>query len=512
LRQKFVASSWRSAAMFHFPISFGSGECVLDIVVSNRVARTSPGGAVVGGLAAALLPAVKKSGAVWFGSSGKVRDTRADASPLVQVESHGRGLIATIDLPEQHYSGFYEGYANSALWPVLHSRVDLLHSGAHDYESYRAVNAYMARAFVAFGGANSTYWIHDYHFLPLACELRKLGIRCKIGFFLHTPWPTARTIARLPQYRELLEAMLAYDLIGFQTDQDRDNFADALRSELRVPCSGRIFTSVFGRCRLATFPIGIDTQEFANNAQKASANEDVRRLRASTAGSRLIIGVDRVDYSKGLIHRAQAFDHLLTHRPDLKRQLSLLQIAIPSRSSIDVYRALQGELAELVGKINGKHGEIDWTPIRYLNRSFKQSTLAGFYRAAAVGLVTPLRDGMNLVAKEYVAAQEPENPGVLVLSKFAGAARELDAALLVDPCDVAAMSRQITVALAMPREQRCARWQHMMDTLLQHSIHAWYADFMRELTSAGEENVYAPTLPRRQLPAVVGDVTFAAHP
>ncbi|MBI4365864.1 MAG: trehalose-6-phosphate synthase [Deltaproteobacteria bacterium] len=467
---------------------------------------------MVGGLAAALLPAVKKAGAVWFGSSGNTRHIKAGASPLVQVEAYGRGAIATVDLPEQHYTGFYEGYANSALWPLLHSRADLSRGSPRDYQAYCAVNAYMARALTAFGGANSTFWIHDYHFLPLARELRKLGVSAKIGFFLHTPWPNPHVIALLPQCRELIEAMLAYDLIGFQTDEHRDNFADILR-DLRIPRTGLTFTSVYGTCRLATFPIGIDTQEFADNAQEACNDEGVRRLCASTVGMRLIIGVDRLDYSKGLLQRAKAFDSLLTRYPGFKRHLSLLQIAVPSRSTIDIYRHLQCELAGLVGEINGKHGEIDWTPIRYLNKGFAQSTLAGFYRAASIGLVTPLQDGMNLVAKEYVAAQDPANPGVLVLSKFAGAARELDGALLVDPHDIEAVSRQIAVALAMPKDQRRARWQHMMDGLLHRSIHAWFSNFTHELKSAERKNIFtlAPTeIP--MLPSSVSKATVVAGP
>jgi trehalose 6-phosphate synthase len=466
---------------------------------------------MIGGLAAALLPAVKKSGVVWFGSSGRQRKLISGAAPLVQVETYGRGTIATIDLPEQSYAGFYEGFANSALWPLLHSRADLSRVSAMEFADYCDVNTYMARTLAAFGGTDSTFWIHDYHFLPLGRELRKLGITRQIGFFLHTPWPRRRVIAKLPQFRELAEAMLAYDLIGFQTDQDRDNFADLLRNELRVAGTGLTFRSHYGACRLATFPIGIDAQEFAAHAQRAAADPDVQRLRASLGGSNLVIGVDRVDYSKGLVPRIQAFDRVLTQHPDLKHRLSMLQIAVPSRTGIDTYRDLQCEVAEMVGEVNGRHGEIDWTPIRYLNKAFCQSTLAGFYRNSAIGLVTPLQDGMNLVAKEYVAAQNPESPGVLVLSKFAGAAQELDGALLVDPNDVDGVAQQIVTALVMPRTERCARWQHMMDTLLQHSIHSWFSEFLQEL-KAPRQNVLAMA-PAKVAPLPTGacDRGFAAH-
>ncbi len=462
---------------------------VMDIVVSNRVASITPGGPMVGGLAAALLPAVKKSGVVWFGSSGKLRPIAPDDAPLVEVEGYGHGTIARVDLPEQHHGGFYEGYANSCLWPLLHSRTDIAHARADDYASYCAVNAYMARTLAGFAAPGASFWIHDYHFLPLGRELRRRGVGEKIGFFLHTPWPERRVMARLAELRELAEAMLAYDLVGFQTDRDRDNFAAILRNVLHVSHDGLSFEGPYGTCRLATFPIGIDTGGFADSALKAAGDTEVHRLRASLNGAKLIVGVDRIDYSKGLGERFQAFDHLLERCPKLKGRLSFLQVGVPSRSNIASYRALQRELAAQVGDINGRHGEIDWTPVRYLNKPFGQATLAGFYRTAAIGLVTPLKDGMNLVAKEYVAAQNPSDPGVLVLSKHAGAAQELDAALLVDPEDIEGVARRIAAGLAMPFEERRARWQQMMDTLLRNSIHAWFSGYMQALKAPAGDNV-----------------------
>ncbi len=484
----------------------------MDIVVSNRVARATLGGAVMGGLASALLPAVKKSGVVWFGSSGNLRKAANRTSPLVQLEAYGRGTIATVDLPEEHYTGFYEGYANSALWPLLHSRIDLSSPTQSDYVSYCEVNAYMARTLATFGDEASTFWIHDYHFLPLARELRALGVTRDIGFFLHTPWPNRRVMMQLPQYREMAAAMLAYDLIGFQTDRDRDNFAELLRHDLGLTGTGLSFKTRYGICRLATFPIGIDASAFADFARKAVTDPEVQRLRDSIAGSALVIGVDRVDYSKGLVQRIQSFDRLLTHNPDLKRRLSMLQIAVPSRSNIEAYRGLQNELATLVGEVNGRHGEVDWTPIRYLNKGYCQSSLAGFYRASSIGLITPLQDGMNLVAKEYVAAQNPDDPGVLVLSKYAGAARELDGALLVDPRDVDGIARQLVTALAMPRAERRERWENMMSSLLKHSIHSWFAEFLQELKSP-RPNVPQMTQPKvTTLRTQLRNQGFTAHP
>ena len=444
----------------------------------------------MGGLASALLPAVRKSGVVWFGSSGKLRDSADGAPPLVQLETYGRGTIATVDLPAQHYSGFYEGFANSALWPLLHSRPDLATAGTRDYAAYCEVNAYMARTLASFGGSDSTIWVHDYHFLPLGAELRELGIEREIGFFLHTPWPNRRIMARLPQYRDLVQAMLAYDLIGFQTDRDRENFAELLRTDLHLSGSGLTFRTRRGVCRLATHPIGIDAREFAASADKSFQDADVQRLRNSLNGAKLIIGVDRLDYSKGLSQRIQAFDRLLTQHPDLSRKLSMLQIAVPSRCTIDAYRDLHKEVAELVGTVNGRHGEVDWTPLRYLNKGYSQAALAGFYRSSSVALITPLHDGMNLVAKEYVAAQNPADPGVLVLSKFAGAANELTTALLVNPHDIDGMSRTIATALSMPLTERRMRWEAMMRKLRAGTIQQWFADFIEAL-----EDSRAPDAP-----------------
>jgi trehalose 6-phosphate synthase len=461
----------------------------VDIIVSNRVAPVAPERAIMGGLAAALLPAVKKSGVVWFGSSGRTRDIDSGTAPLVQIKSYGRGSIATVDVPEQHYAGFYEGFSNSALWPLLHSRLDLSRSRPQDYASYRAMNAYIARMVTTFSGSGSCIWVHDYHFLSLGAELRRLGVIHELGFFLHTPWPSPRAFSALPQWRELVEAMLAYDLIGFQTDSDRANFTELVRQELRIPCSGSVIRSRFGTCRVATFPIGIDVQEFADRALLAAADPAVQRLRMSLCGVKLLLGVDRIDYSKGLNERIRALDCLLTQYPDLRRRVSMLQVAVPSRSNIEPYLALQREIASLTGEVNAKHGDVDWVPIRYVTKSFCQSTLAGFYRASAVGVVTPIKDGMNLVAKEYVAAQDPTDPGVLVLSRSAGAARELDAALQVDPKDVHGIALQIAAALSMPIEERRARWHEMMEVLLRGSIHTWFSDFMHALKATRPDAV-----------------------
>jgi len=470
------------------------------VVVSNRVARGNANEPMTGGLAAALLPVVEKSGAIWVGSSGRVRDG-AQKEPFAEIEALGAGALAMLDLPAAHYGGYYEGFANSALWPALHSRADLIRASQDDYLSYREVNAFMARALLRFRKPDAVFWIQDYHFLALGAELRDLGVTQPVGFFLHTPWPAHDVIEGVPHHRELIEAMLAYDLIGFQTQDDCENFLGYLSSCLGLEGEDGVVTSRHGKSRIEVFPIGIDPKKFALQAAKAMSHPDVSRLRRSLHGEKLAIGVDRLDYSKGLVNRINAFDRMWTLQPALARTVSLLQIATPSRGAIEAYGNLQNDLAKLVSDVNGRHGEVDWTPIRYLNKGFSQTVLAGLYRTAQVGVVTPLQDGMNLVAKEYVAAQNPADPGVLVLSKFAGAANELDTALLVNPHDIDGMARTIATALGMPLPERKLRWEAMMEKLRSRTIQQWFAEFLEALqatriedSAAMRESMEPPTV------------------
>jgi trehalose 6-phosphate synthase len=438
---------------------------------------------------------VKESGAIWVGSSGHAADPARKTESFAKIEPLGAGALATVDMPARHYLGYYEGFANSALWPALHSRPDLIRVSAENYSSYREVNAFMARALLRFNKPDAVFWIQDYHFLTLGAELRRLNISRPIGFFLHTPWAERHTIAAVPHSAEIVREMLAYDLIGFQTVEDRQNFEDYLRVELGITSVDGTIATEWGWTQLATFPIGIDVDDFAARANTAMARPEVSRLRASLQGAKLVFGVDRLDYSKGLANRVHAFDRLLGNNPDLKRRVALLQVAVPSRANIRAYRELKTELAALVSEINGRHGEVDWTPIRYLNKGFSQLTLAGFYRTAHVGLVTPLHDGMNLVAKEYVAAQNPFDPGVLVLSSFAGAARELDTALLVNPHDIDGVAQGIARALAMKVEERRERWQQMVIKLKRAPVQSWFTDFLHTLREVRR----APALPANLL-------------
>ena len=368
------------------------------VVVSNRIARAKTDEPATGGLAAALLPMVKQSGATWVGTNVLAADAVQGRECFAEVEPLGNGALATIDLPTRHYRNYYEGFANSALWPALHSRPDLIQVTAEEYVSYREVNACMARGLLRFSDPQTVYWIQDYHFLTLGAEMRHLRVERPIGFFLHTPWAERGTMLAVPHHADLVQAMLAYDLVGFQTEEDQRNFEDYLQVELGLNVVNGTVASDWGVTRLGTFPIGIDFDEFAARATRAVTRPEIARLRASLQGAKLVLGVDRLDYSKGLANRMQAFDRMLAIEPSLKRNVSFLQIAVPTRGGIRAYRQLKSELAALVGEVNGRHGEVDWSPILYLNRGYSQATLAGFYRVRVICSRCCRR--MNLVAKD----------------------------------------------------------------------------------------------------------------
>ncbi|WP_342723582.1 trehalose-6-phosphate synthase [Bradyrhizobium sp. B097] len=449
------------------------------VVISNRVAQFDPNIPQTGGLAAALEPVVERSGAVWMGSLEKRGGGTEQPLPLVKT---GAGHVARLDLPAADYPGYYRGFSNSTLWPALHSLPERMSASEEDYGSYRKINDFMARA--AFGLRDrDAFWVHDYHLLPLGADLHRLGIERPTGFFLHTPWPTPDMIERVPNHRELMKSMLEYDLLGFQTTRDLNNFLACLHSHFGLKSKDGVVTSERGQTRLQKFPIGIDPKQFAEYLAadlSPAEQEKISSLLKNVEGAKLAIGVDRLDYTKGIDKRVEAFNQLLAAEP---RSISLLQIAPPSRADVEEYQKYKDEVKNAINHVNAEHGTQDWSPIHYENDAFSQAALARLYRAAHVGIVTPLRDGMNLVAKEYVVTQDPEDPGVLVLSKFAGAAEDFNenGALLVDPTRPEEIAGAISKAANMPLEERVKRWRSMMDKLESYTIHDWSADYVREL-------------------------------
>lgn len=452
------------------------------VVISNRVGLAEPGGEAAGGLVTGVQAAMRGRGGLWFGWSGKIVAAPDDAPNVVR---NGALEIATVDLSPASHRDYYLGFANGTLWPLCHFRLGLIEYERSEAEAYEAENARFARVVAPLLRPDDLVWVHDYHLIPFARALRQLGCDQKLGFFLHIPLPPPRALAILPHHAELFSALLDYDLVGFQTVEDADSFRAYCRQHL-----GHIVMpdgSVMGpkrRTAAGVFPIGIDPEQQQRIAGGSANRGTTRRLVDSLGGRKLILGVDRLDYSKGLSYRFHAVGRLLTERPEWRSRVTYLQIAAPSRIEIGRYREAKRELERLAGKINGKFSEFDWMPIRYLNRAFKPSTLAGFYRVAQVGLVTPLRDGMNLVAKEYVASQTPADPGVLVLSPFAGAAAELDDALIVNPFDIDALAEAIHTALVMPQEERRRRWSSLNAAVQHNDAERWQHNFLAALEAA----------------------------
>ncbi len=448
------------------------------VVVSNRVAL--PKEARAGGLASAMQAALAEHGGLWFGWSGRIVD---DGEHELHSERVGSLEYALLDLSRADYEEYYLGFANRTLWPLLHYRPSLLDYRRADFAGYQRVNRLFARELAPRLRADDQVWIHDYHLIPLAAELRELGVTARIGFFLHIPVPPASVLTTLPHHEQLFPALAACDLIGLQGERDRDALLGYFREEMaaRTDAAGAVLLPNGRRFRVRAFPIGIDTAQVAEQARKAANSATTQRLVRSLEGRELAIGVDRLDYSKGLPQRFEAIARFLSQHPEWRSRLSFLQIAPPSREEVAEYRELRSRLERLAGATNGRYAEPDWVPIRYVNRSFNQATLAGFYRVAGIGLVTPLRDGMNLVAKEYVAAQPPEDPGVLILSSFAGAAEELPQAIVINPLDPDDIVEAIDAALAMPLAERRERWQSMFEHLSRNDINAWRRGFLRSL-------------------------------
>ncbi|NUO73437.1 MAG: alpha,alpha-trehalose-phosphate synthase (UDP-forming) [Frateuria sp.] len=449
------------------------------VVVSNRVAL--PRQTATGGLASAMRAALQERGGLWFGWSGKL--AAHSAGELHRLSDDAIEYV-TIDLSRADHDDFYAGFANRTLWPLFHYRPDLVDYQRSHLEGYLRVNAVYADELVKLLDPDDLIWVHDYHLIPLAAMLRERGVRNRIGFFLHTPLPAAALLIALPKHRELLETLASYDLVGLHTARDlralEDYFLHEVGGAMRP--GGRLRAANGRLFRAGVFPISIDTAEVAETARQSANEPGVQQLYESLDERALIIGVDRLDYSKGLAERFEAFAHLLERSPALHSRVTLLQIAPPSRGAVPEYRLIRRELERTAGHINGKFATPEWVPIRYVNQSFPHTLLAGYYRVARVGLVTPLRDGMNLVAKEYVASQDPKNPGVLVLSRFAGAAQELTEALLVNPADTVEVADALERALAMPQRERIARWRGMMDVLQRHDLTAWRNAFLNALT------------------------------
>ena len=451
------------------------------VIVSNRVANLRST-QQTGGLAVGLADALRKRGGIWFGWNGE-RDEGETGGP---VETSQIGNVTAIGAPisPDDFSAYYLGYANSVLWPLFHYRLDLVDYSSASFEAYLRVNEAFARQLKPFLKPDDVIWVHDYHLIPLASYLRKLGCRQRIGHFLHIPFPPPDMLAATPDHHELVDALADYDLCGFQTHTDVGNLKTYLKTQTKAQeLPDDRFQLGDRTTQIKRFPIGIDATGFAELARKGDPDPAIARMRHRLTQGQQIIGVDRLDYSKGLPERFKAFDALLSQHPELAGVVTFLQIAPPTREEVDAYADIRDELERLSGSINGRFANFDWTPLQYIHRSVDRSKLAPLLRYSKVGFVTPLRDGMNLVAKEYVAAQDPDDPGVLILSQFAGAAEEMQQALIVNPYDVDDMAQQLFRALTMPLDERRTRHAALLAHVTTCTARSWLEGFLATLTA-----------------------------
>ena len=478
------------------------------VVVSNRVSVPGDSAKRAGGLEVALRPALQNNGGVWLGWSGQVA---AGNELETQSLRHKNIEYVITDLSKEGFEEYYSGFANRVLWPILHYRLDLAEFARRDLSGYFKVNNHFATELEKIIESDDLIWVHDYHLIPIADALRRRGHSNRIGFFLHVPLPPPEILTSLPNHEQLIPLLMQYDVVGFQTDGDVQNFVRYLISESNQIREPRVFESVAGHVTISvngqetligSYPVGIEPRTFARLARRNEQSPFVKDLVASLGGRNLVIGVDRLDYSKGLIQRLDAFDIFLADHSEWLGKLTYLQITPTNRVEIPEYLELQEALESAAGRINGKYGEVSWTPIRYVNRVYSRSVLAGLYRTARVGLVTPLRDGMNLVAKEYVAAQDPNDPGVLILSRFAGAAIKLRSALLVNPYDAESVASALAQALVMPLEERRARHEALYAKVCEYDVNRWQREFLTALRRGREHERFQSYASNGELPTL----------
>ena len=446
------------------------------IVVSNRLPAAPTGGRVreVGGLVSALVPTLERVHGMWLGWSGAERDPGLK----LRIEDGESYTRAQFDYPPTWRERFYAGFCNRSLWPLLHSFVSNVHYVDDQWSCYVDANRGYARMISEVAGGTADVWVQDFHLFLVARELRRAQHRGRLGFYLHVPFPPLDVIETMPWASELVAAMLDYDVVGLQCQRWADNYFAAVRGLLgsEAETRARDHTRVIG--------IGIDPDRFAEAATASRNPNDsaaLSSLETSLAGRKLILGVDRLDYSKGIPERLEAFARLLERFPEWRGAVAFVQVSVPTRADVPEYGELRSRVEHLVGRINGTYGEADWTPVRYLYRSYDQQTLARLYRSASVGLVTPLRDGMNLVAKEYVAAQDPADPGVLVLSRFCGAAEQMTLALITNPFHADGLATDLDAALRMGKPERVTRHQQLRSVVWRDTAAAWSDEFLAAL-------------------------------
>ncbi len=475
------------------------------VVVSNRLPVVlrkidgswsfSPGS---GGLVSALAPVLRNRGGIWIGWPGSVEaETSAMQEVLEEATRHSGYTLKSVALDMRDKNDFYHGFANEVIWPLFHDLQSHCNFAPRYWDAYTRVNRKFADVIIRSVGPDDFIWVHDYHLMAVGRELKALGMGAQVGFFLHIPFPPPDIYMKLPWRFPLLRALLEYDLIGFQTLRDRRNFLQCVRliaPDLTISGKGQVVTLRVGRreVRVGTFPIGIDFKEFARDSQNEAVARLARHIHRDLPGRQMILGVDRLDYTKGITHRFEAFRNALQRFPELHHRTTLVQVVVPSREDIPKYHSLKVEMEQLVGEINGQFTQSGWVPIHYIFRSLSRTELLAYYRACHIALVTPLKDGMNLVAKEFCAAN-PEGEGVLILSEFAGAAAQLQkAALLVNPYNVEEVAEAIQRAIHMSAGERRARMHKLKRFVRDYDIFWWVDAFLRAAIAKDLSNFPVP--------------------
>lgn len=453
------------------------------IAISNRTAADPD--ARAGGLAVAVWESLQATEGMWIGWSGDIVEEQPRG--VNTFRDDGVDFVLT-DLTVTEHEKFYLDYANSVLWPIFHYRIDLATFDSDSFDIYSSVNKKMASIAAERAREGDSIWVHDYHFLLVADYLQHFGYKGPTGFFLHIPFPPPEVFRALPEHAWIARALVVYDVIGFQSAQDKSNFERYMIEEHNAVLTADGALKAFDRTtRVKAYPIGIDAAGFRDAAESEEAKCAATRISRFLGGRNLIIGVDRMDYSKGLPERFAAIGKLFDNHPELHGKVSMTQITPPSRSKVEEYRQLRETLDGLAGRINGDYGDLDWIPLRYLARSYRREELAGLFQTARVGLVTPLRDGMNLVAKEFVMAQLEEDPGVLILSEFAGAAEQLSDALIVNPHDTNRLAETVNVALNMGLDERQARWDKLRSIVESQDVNWWRNLFLDDLNAVNQK-------------------------
>ena len=489
------------------------------VVVSNRlpyVFRRSGRGRWrategAGGLVTALLPVLRNRGGTWIGWPGASGAAGQFRSALASASASAGYKLVPVGLTDEELAKFYHGFSNEVIWPLFHDLPSFCNFDPQYWRSYRAVNVKYARAVAPHAGPQDFVWVHDYHLMNVGAELRRMGARSRLAFFLHIPFPSPDIFLKLPWREPLMHALLHYDLVGFQTARDRRNFIACLQTlepDVKLEGRGAVQTARLGArtLRIGSFPISIDYNAFMRRAAGADVAEKARELHTLLPKRRLMLGIDRLDYTKGITLRLKAFQDLLTRYPDMRGRVSLMQVVVPSRAEIPQYERMKTEIEQLAGRINGEFARPGgWVPVWYEYRSLTRLELLAYYRAADIALITPLKDGMNLVAKEYCACSIEENC-VLILSEFAGAAEQLGrGALLVNPYDVEGVAQAILTAYRMSDGERIGRMRSLRRSIRRQDVFGWVDSFLkaaiaRELRDFPAPPARAAAMPSNQIP------------